>query len=161
MSTFHAFIAVLVLCCGYALLRGGACEVIAAALQLAAYLIGFLMPRLDGPGGGARVATGFYLIDAALLVCLAVLAIRSTRFWPLWIAGFQTAAVIAHTAKMLDPTMLAFGYALQVRGWAYPMLLVMAVGTWRHVRRRRRDGADPPWKPLGVRAFKGERGSGR
>lgn len=157
MSTFHLFVAVLALCCGYAFLRGGACEVVAASLQLGAYLVGFLMPRLDGPGGGARVATGFYMLDAALLVGLAILAIRSTRFWPLWIAGFQTAAVIAHTAKMLDPSMLSFGYALQVRGWGYPMLAVTALGTWRHGLRLRLDGADPSWKPFRVRAATDER----
>lgn len=130
---------------------------VAASLQLGAYLIGFLMPRLDEPGSGARVATGFYMLDAALLIGLAILAIRSTRFWPLWIAGFQTAAVIAHTAKMLDPSMLAFGYALQVRGWGYPMLLVMALGTWRHGRRVHLAGTDPSWKPFRIRVPSHER----
>lgn len=146
MSTLWLYVALLVLSCGYALLRGGACEVVAALLQINAYLIGFALPRLDAAGQGSTVAAGFYLLDATLLVALVALAIQATRFWPLYLAGFQGAAVIAHTAKLLDPSMQGFGYALQIRGWAYPMLIVLAIGTWRHRERLRRVGSDPSWK---------------
>ena len=146
MSTFWLFLALLVICCGYALLRGGACERLTAALYLLAYAVGFMLPRLDTPGAARTVAAGFYGLDAILLVALTVVAVYATRFWPLYLAGFQGAAVIAHTAKLLDPSMLGFGYALQIRGWAYPMLIMLAIGTWRHRKRLRRGGSDPSWK---------------
>ena len=152
MSTFWLFLALLVICCSYALLRGGACERLTAGLYLLAYAVGFLLPRLDTPGAATTVAAGFYSLDAALLVALTAVAVNASRFWPLYLAGFQGAAVIAHTAKLLDPSMMGFGCALQIRGWAYPMLIVLAVGTWRHRERLRRAGSDPSWKSASRKA---------
>ena len=141
------FIALLALCCGYALWRGGAPERVAAALQIGAFVLTLAAHRLF-EGGFRSVDIGTAAIDLALLTALVVLAWRSTRFWPLWVGGWQLAAIIAHLAKMLDPNMMATGYAIQAQIWAYPMLLATAAGAWRHQVRRRAGDADPAWKPV-------------
>lgn len=144
------FLTLLLLCCGYALWRGGAPERVAAGAQILAFAINLpLHYALEGSEYG-RTISATALIDLLLLLGLVVLAWRSTRYWPLWIAGWQLAALIAHLAKTLDPTMQATGYAIQAQIWAYPMLVATAVGAIRHQRRRRAGDPDPAWKQMSV-----------
>lgn len=136
------------LCLGYALVRGGAPERVGALMQVAAFVLTIALHRtLDAVGFRApNLATA--VVDVALLVALVCLAVRSTRFWPLWLAGWQLAANIAHLAKLLDPGMQATGYAVQAQIWAYPMILATAAGAWRYRARCRAGVVEPAWKPL-------------
>jgi len=140
------FIALLFACCGYALWRGGAPERVAAGLQVAAYAATLALNRLVDGSEYLRVAAGTAALDLLLLVALVLLAWRSTRFWPLWIAGWQAAAIIAHSAKMADPGMLPTGYAFLEQVWAYLMLPTTATGAWRHRCRLVTGDPDAGWK---------------
>lgn len=142
------FLVLLVGCCGYALLRGGAPERIAAGLQLGAFAINLPLHWMLEAGRYRTTLVGTMTIDLLLLVALFVLAHRSTRFWPLWLTGWQGAAVVAHLAKLLDPSMVPLGYAIQTTLWGYLMLVAMAVGTWRHRARMATGDPDPSWKVL-------------
>lgn len=146
--TLLPFLVLLLGCCGYALLRGGAPERIAAGLQLGAFAIDDAVHRFVDGLGYASLAVGSTVVDVALLVALTLLAWRSTRFWPVWIAGWQAAAIVAHMAKLVDPAMLPAGYAIQAQIWAYPMLIATAAGAWRHRRRLSAGDPDPAWKPM-------------
>lgn len=138
----------MVLCCGYAAARGGAPERAAAMLQVGAFALNLPVHfMLDGVGYRSAII-GTATIDLTLLAALIILAWRSTRFWPLWVAGWQLAAIVAHLAKLLDPAMIPAGYAIQAQIWAYPMLAATAAGAWRHRSRRAAGDADPPWKPM-------------
>lgn len=141
------FLAWMALCCGYAGWRGGAPERIGAGLQVGAFALTVFVHRAFDAAGfrSANVATA--AIDVLLLAALVTLAWRSTRYWPLWIAGWQLAAIVAHLAKTIDPAMLASGYAIQAQIWAYPMLAATAAGAWRHHLRLRDGRDDPSWKP--------------
>ncbi len=140
------FLCLMAMCCGYALWRGGAPERWAAALQITAFALGVPVHfALDAVGYRSAIV-GTATIDVLLLIALTWLAWRSTRFWPLWIAGWQLAAIVAHFAKVLDPDMLAAGYAIQAQIWAYPMLLLTAIGAVRHRRRVCAGLSDPSWK---------------
>lgn len=134
------------LCCGYALARGGPPERIAATLQIAAFALYLTVHFLFETRTFKTMNLGTTLLDIILLFALVVLAWRSTRFWPLWVAGWQLASVVAHFAKLLDPAMLPAGYAIQTQFWAYPMLIATAAGAWRHRARQRAGDPDPPWK---------------
>lgn len=142
------FLMLMVMTCGYALVRGGAPERVAGGLLIGAFLLGLPVHLAMGAAGYASAIAGAAAIDVALLVALIVLAHRSTRYWPLWVAGWQMAAVIAHLAKMLDPTMQATGYAVQAQIWGYPMVLAVGIGAVRHRLRRRAGDPDPAWKVL-------------
>lgn len=142
------FLVLLVGCCGYAFWRGGAPERIAAGLQATAFAVGITVHRLTETGRYATVLPGTMIVDLVLLAALATLAHRSTRFWPLWLGGFQFAAVVAHVTKAIDPGMLPLGYAFQTALWGYVMLLGMAIGTLRHQRRLAAGDPDTPWKSM-------------
>ncbi|MBB4153548.1 hypothetical protein GGQ80_001450 [Sphingomonas jinjuensis] len=139
------FFAWMALCCGYAIWRGGAPERIAAGLQMGAYVLTLLLHYAIDAAGYRSASVATAAIDV-LLAALAMLGWRSTRFWPLWIAAWQLAAIVAHLAKTIDPAMLASGYAIQAQFWAYPMLAATAAGAWRHRQRLRQGRDDPSWK---------------
>ncbi|SUJ23466.1 Uncharacterised protein [Sphingomonas paucimobilis] len=147
MSLF-LFLGVMTLCCAYALARGGPPERASALLQLGAFASDEAVHRLVDGRAYTALAAGSALVDLSLLVALTVLASRSTRHWPLWVAGWQLAAIVAHLAKLLDPAMQATGYAIQLQIWAYPMLLATAAGAWRYQTRRSAGLIEPDWKTL-------------
>lgn len=147
MSLF-LFLSVLIATAVYALARGGAPERASALLQLGAFAADELVHRLVDGRAYTVLAAGSALVDVALLLALVVLASKCTRHWPLWVAGWQLAAIVAHLAKLLDPSMQATGYAIQLQIWAYPMLVATAVGTWRYRSRRSAGLVEPDWKTL-------------
>ena len=63
------------------------------------------------------------------------IALVSSRFWPLWAAGFQLTVSMSHLMKAVDLDLLPKAYAAAAVFWSYPILLVIVVGTWRTNRR--------------------------
>ena len=64
----------------------------------------------------------------------ALIALRSDRFWPLWVAGLQLTTSIRplpqgdrHSTCCPTPMRAAQCF------WSYPILLILAVGTWRSI----------------------------
>jgi hypothetical protein len=128
------FWAIVVLICAYAWLRGRSEERIAATICLLAtvathFLISPLHERYTG------VETGLLLIDLGVLAGFVAIALVSSRFWPLWAAGFQLTVSMSHVMKAVDLDLLPKAYAAAAVFWSYPILLVIVVGTWRANRR--------------------------
>ena len=118
----------------YAFLRGRSDERIAAATCI---LATFATNIVYSPRGAyAGVEIGVLLVDAATLAAFIFLALRSDRFWPLWVAGLQLATVGAHAVKAVELDLMPQAYAAAARFWVYPIFLVIAAGTFRGARRR-------------------------
>jgi uncharacterized membrane protein len=92
------------------------------------------------------VESGILIIDMLILGIFLWLSIRSTRFWPIWIAAILGAEVVIHVALVIAPEVVprAYMHALAIWSWFAQMVLVIA--TWRHRRRLMRLGVDAPWK---------------
>ena len=130
------FFALLLTICGYALWRGHRDERIAAA----ACLIATLATRyvISPPGNRYdNIETGLMLVDVGMLVTFVFIALRSDRFWPLWVAGLQLTMTMAHVLKAVELELLPKAYAAAAIFWSYPILLILAVATWRGQRRDR------------------------
>ena len=84
-----------------------------------------------------RAAPLIMAIDSVLLIVLAAIALLSTRFWPLWVAGLQAPVVATHVAYMIDVHVLPYGYALAQAVWIYPMYVLLVVGARRRTQWRR------------------------
>ena len=82
-----------------------------------------------------RVEDGLFAIDIAVLIAFVAIALYSTRFWPLWAAGFQLTVSMSHMLKGIDLDLLPRAYAAAAVFWSYPILLVIVVGTWRRKRK--------------------------
>lgn len=129
------FIILLISSCGYALWRGHRDERIVAIVNIVATLatvlaISPLNVRYKG------VESGLFLIDLLVLGSFVFVALRSHRFWPLWVAGLQLTSSTAHLMKAIDEHLLPVAYAAAAALWSYPILIILAVATWRGGRSR-------------------------
>ena len=141
---YYIFLALLLLSCGYALWRGRSDERIVAAICLLAvvatrFAISPLSKRYSG------IENGLLIIDLLMLSAFVVIALRSQRFWPLWVAGLQLTNSMAHLMKAIELDLMPVAYRAAAVFWSYPILIILAIGTWRtHRRRLVREAADDP-----------------
>ena len=136
----NLFRILLVLVALYALLRGKRDERQVGLI----FVVGVIATELVLPAPALRFAgveTHLMLVDVAVFLGFAWVALRSERFWPLWIAGLQLTAIFGHVLKAVEVDLFSRAYAAALVFWAYPMLLILAIGTWRGGRRRANEGA--------------------
>jgi len=125
----------LTITCGYALTRGRADErFIATVCVIASVVTAFVLSAWRQRYSG--IETGELLVDIVTLGAFVFVALRSDRFWPLWVAGLQLTTSMSHLLKAVDLELVPQAYAAAEKFWSYPILLILAIGTWRDVRRR-------------------------
>jgi len=81
------------------------------------------------------IELGVFAVDILALLGFIYVAMRSKRFWPLWVAGFQLTSIFSHLLKALHWGMIPQVYAAAERFWIYPIFLAIVVGTWRSHKR--------------------------
>jgi hypothetical protein len=134
MLTPQTYYAILFLVSAYAFLRGRSDERIAVATCiLATFATNFVY---SPTGSYVGVERGVLLVDLGALAAFTFLALRSDRFWPLWVAGLQLTTVIAHALKGVQLDLMPQAYAAAARFWVYPIFLIIVVGTFRSARKR-------------------------
>ena len=140
------YLILLMSCWAYALWRGGTPERIGATILAVG---SFLTAAAIGSGRGSfqGVEVGVVLIDILCSLAFVALALRADRFWPLWLAALQVGGTAGHAVKFIDPNIIPRAYAFMLAAWAYPMLVLLFAGTWRHRRRLARFGVDKSWSP--------------
>lgn len=134
----NLFRILLVLVAVYALWRGRRDERQVGII----FVVGVIATELVLPAPRFRFAgveTHLMMVDIAVFLGFTWVALRSERFWPLWIAGLQLTAIFGHVLKAIDVQLFSRAYAAALVFWAYPMLLILAVGTWRGQRRAKRE----------------------
>ena len=131
------FSSLLVFTLAYSLWRGDRDARIAAMICVMATLFTHVLmsTRLQPY---QSVERGVLMIDVATLTAFIGLALVSSRFWPLWIAGLQLTASSSHLIKLIDESLVPLAYAVAERFWGYPILLIIAIGAYRAHRRERR-----------------------
>ena len=125
--------------CAYAFLRGRADERVVASICVLAS-VGSVVLALQSGLPYARIETGILLVDLIAFAGFTFVALRSDRFWPLWVAGLQLTTLVAHALKAIQFDLMPQAYAAAARFWVYPIFLIIVVGTWRSHQRRRREG---------------------
>nr|WP_298930714.1 hypothetical protein [uncultured Erythrobacter sp.] len=100
----------------------------------------------DGPlifSGGRLVYVALEVM--ALSIFLGV-ALNANRNYPLWLAGFQIVALVAHMVRGLVDSVSPLAYAILAIGPSYFQLILMLAGLIRHVRRNRKYGEYRDWR---------------
>jgi len=138
MLPHWAYWSVLLLICAYAFWRGRSDERAAAATCLVATLVQLLVVS-PTPHRYSGVEVGVLLVDLGVLGAFVAIALQSSRFWPLWVAGLQLTTILGHILKAVQLSLLPIAYAGALRFWSYPILLILAIGTWRTQRYTRRE----------------------
>jgi hypothetical protein len=122
----------------YALWHGRSDERITAAACVVASAASFLLMAPQGLRY-STVEIGILAVDLLTLATFTLVALRSDRFWPLWVSGLQLVTSVAHIMKAAQPDLMPIAYAAAGRFWAYPILLIIIVGTWRGHQRGLRE----------------------
>ena len=139
----HVYWTLLALSCLYAMVKGGRDErIIAVICALASIITAFVLS--PWAQRYSQVEAGEMVVDLVVLASFTLVALRSDRFWPLWVAGLQLTSSVAHLMKGINVELLPQAYAAATKSWSYPILLILLIGTWRRQQRhRRRDDARP------------------
>jgi hypothetical protein len=87
----------------------------------------------------AGLETDVMMVDIVVFLGFLWVALQSERFWPLWIAGLQLPTILGHELKAADTGLFSRAYGAALMFWGYPILLILAIGTWRGERRRQRE----------------------
>jgi len=141
----HLYLAGLTLVLIYAMWKGGGPER-AVGWILIAMGVSTTLARLIFPPSFMHLDEVVLSSDFAALVALLLVALRSSRFWPLCVCSLQIVSIVAHLARALDYSIHPKVYWLMAIGPSYPIIILLAVGTWRHQRRLHLLGNDPSWR---------------
>ena len=71
------------------------------------------------------IEINIFVIDLVVLVSFWLIALKTERFWPYWITGWQLIAIFGHLQKLMFSEILAQPYALLSMYISYPILLVI------------------------------------
>lgn len=112
--------------CAYAWFAGGREGRWIAIMLLAAALLSVPASYLDYRWSGTHLPV--LSVDVLLLAGLVSVALRSRRYWPLWMAGFHLISVSTHAATIAQPGLKPIIYFAMQSFWSLPLLLVMAGG---------------------------------
>jgi hypothetical protein len=135
MFSGKPYFVLLVLCWGYALLKGGRPERIGATIIAvgSVFSVAFMPIWIDRV---EAVEIGILLVDLVCLAAFAALALRADRFWPIWVAALVGVGLLGHLARWYDGFEISMRvYAMSLAIWSYPMLAAIAIGTFNHQRR--------------------------
>jgi hypothetical protein len=138
------FVVLLSAVCGFAFWRGGAPERILGAVLLIGTASSVLL--VTPHKHFFHEEYGVFVIDVFALAVFTTVAILSTRWSPIFVAGLQLDGVLVHLIHLVAPNVIPIAYLNATALWSYPMLAILAVGTWRHRQRLKRWGTDPAWK---------------
>ena len=133
--TKYFFWTLLLVTCGYALWRGRKYEQLSALIFISA-TVASVVARSALHENYSAVARSDLVIDLLVLIALVVVALRSDRFWPLWVAGLQLTISLSHVLKAIQPDLVPIAYAAAERFWSYPTLIILFIGAWRQHQRR-------------------------
>lgn len=94
-----------------------------------------------------------FVVDLIAAIIFVAVALNANRNYPLWIAGFQLVAVVAHLVRTTVDTVSPLAIAVLIIAPSYGQLLVLLGGFVRHTLRERRFGTYREWRqhPPGLR----------
>lgn len=159
MGVNLVFVSLLAAVCLYSWWKGGAPEKIGAAI----FVAGTALTHISAAAPPLRfrsVEIGILLVDIAALAAFLLLALCAHRFWTLWVTGLLGVAIVGHLAMLFSPGVLPWAYRVVLSVWSYPILALIAIGTWLHQRRMKRFGADRSWSSFCSRPGATRRGPG-
>ena len=117
----------------YAWWRGGWVERVVAVANVLAWVA---TAALQNRTNWVDPQWSVFAVDVLFLGVLLALVVRSDRDWIMPAAAFQLLAVATHAAIVADSGVRARAYLTALTVWSYLVLVSLAVGAYRHGRRR-------------------------
>lgn len=89
---------------------------------------------------------GHMVIDSLVFAVLWLVALQANRLYPLWIAGAQIIALMAHVYRLSLVEINRFAYDMMAVMPSYIQLTALTLGLGFHMWRRRMLGSYPSWR---------------
>lgn len=102
-------------------------------LGIGIVLLGSLLTLAVAAALESRWVTTAYtilVIDFAAMMAFGFIALRSDRFWPLWVTGMQLAQMTTHLARMANSDIVPKAYEAGQGVWSWLQILVIVLATW-------------------------------
>lgn len=132
MWTVAAYYGVLLMTVAVAIRRGGRLERWAAYTALiASVFTSVLVPYPEW----TDIEIPIFIIDVLALMSFWFIALKTHRFWPYWITGWQLIAIFGHVQKLMFSEILERPYALLSMYISYPILFVILYASGSAKRR--------------------------
>lgn len=144
MTHVLLFNVVLLAACGFAFVLGGAPERWIALVFLAGAIATFLLP-FEHHESFHSVHVRVLCVDLGVLIGLMAITLYADRYWPLYVSALHLIGIAIHGVKAIQPSLVPWMYAGASGKIAYPMLVLLAIGAWRHRQRLIAYGSDPDW----------------
>lgn len=87
--------------------------------------------------GTSTIHLGVLAIDLAVMAVFLSIALRTDRFWPLWVCGFHLVGVATHLTMLTYPDVVPRAYRILRGFWAYPMLAAIILASLHGHRMRK------------------------
>ena len=138
------FIGLLIICTLYAVVAGGAPERIGALVYALSCVVTYVLLELSQVLWRS-IEYGVFISDTLLLAFFCVFAVRANRYWPIWVSALLGLGLFGHLARWVGPDVVPWAYAVVLTIWSYPILAIIALGTFNHQQRLKRFGVDRSW----------------
>lgn len=115
----------------FATLRGGRPERLGVAINLTGFAATTAFRLLATAIGWAPGEIAVFAIDAGVAGGFFWLGVTTTRFWPIWAAGFAVADLFMSVFGALLPHVPLFAYHTGLGIYAYLALGALALGAFR------------------------------
>lgn len=122
MWSVAIYYAVLLTTVAVAIRRGGALERWAAYTALIASVLTTVLTPFPT---WTDIETNIFIIDLLVLASFWFISMKTQRFWPYWITGWQLIAIFGHIQKLMFSEILARPYSLLSIYISYPILLLI------------------------------------
>ena len=137
-----AFVGILV----FALRKGEEPERMVATILIATILLDLANHALFGSPAFFVIDPGHLIIDSWALAGLLWVALRANRGWPLWACSGQVIVILAHLAKMVDLSLVRYGYFAMSQLPIAIQSAALLLGTTAHLQRTDRIGRYHAWR---------------
>jgi hypothetical protein len=134
----YYFIGLMVAVWLYAFIAGGRPEKVGATIYTLSCIATQISYDLSLRPAWASPEIGVFVIDILTLGLFVSLALRADRFWPIWVSALLGLGVLGHLARMAEPGMISWTYAVSISIWSYPILAGIAIGSFNHNRKKAR-----------------------
>lgn len=139
---YAAFVALA--CCAWWF--GDAPERRIGLIFIAAIVFEIIHHALVDPGDGSSLEPIHALLDLAIFIALAPIAMRANRTYPLWILAAQLIALLMHFEREILEGMEPLAYWVLIRVPSWLQIAAFALGLMACRRRRRSGNFAKPWR---------------
>jgi hypothetical protein len=112
--------------CAIAVWRGRDQERLAAAAVLADWALSMMVFK----SRSEETQWAVLAVDLGQFALLLWLAMRSRRYWPLFVAGFALLQLVTHVAHALDTGVSGWASLTAGRIWSYLLLFTIGYAAW-------------------------------